>query len=137
MSNPLVDTDIIIRLLTGDDPRKQHQAALLFKRVEAGELILEAPSTVIADAVYVLASRQLYARSRTEVQELLTPIVRLAGFRLQNKRVVLRALEIYGTSNRGFGDAMIIALMEQRGAQQLYSYDRGFDAFPGITRLEP
>ena len=137
MSNPFIDTDVIIRLLTGDDPRKQSRATALFKQVEEGSLILEAPDTVIADAVYVLASKALYAKSRTEVQELLTPLLRLAGFRVSNKRVVLRALEIYGTTNRDFGDAMIVAAMEQRATEELYSFDRGFNNFPGVKRVEP
>jgi predicted nucleic acid-binding protein len=85
----------------------------------------------------VLASRTLYARPRAEIQALLTPIVRLPGFHVRNRRALLRALEIYGTTNRGFGDAMIVATMEQRGANELYSYDRGFDAFPSVKRVEP
>jgi len=137
MSNPFVDTDVIIRLLTGDDPAKQARAAALFQQVEDGHLTLDAPDTVIADAVYVLASRALYARPRTEIRELLSALVRLPGFQVRNKRVVLRALEIYGTTSRDFGDAMLIAGMDQRRSKELYSYDRGFDAFPTVTRLEP
>ena len=137
MSPAFVDTDVIIRLLTGDDPRKQAAAVALFQQLEQGRLELEAPDTVIADAVYVLASPRLYARSHAEIQAFLTPLVRLPGFHIRNKRVVLRALEIYGTTNRGFGDAMIVAAMEQRNGPQLYSYDRGFDSFPHLSRLEP
>jgi predicted nucleic-acid-binding protein len=137
MTETFVDTDVIIRLLTGDDLRKQAQAVGLFERVEKGELELMAPDTVIADAVYVLASARLYATPRVEVQALLEPLVRLPGFHVSNKRVVLRALEIYGSTNRDFGDAMIVSAMEQQGAQDLYSYDRGFDRFAQVTRLEP
>jgi len=36
-----------------------------------------------------------------------------------------------------FGDAMIVASMEEGGSTTLYSYDRDFDPVPGITRLEP
>lgn len=60
MAIPFVDTDVIIRLLTGDDPVKQAQAASLFEQVEQGKLSLAAPDTVIADAVFVLASPRLY-----------------------------------------------------------------------------
>src|SRR4051812_29511920 len=104
MSNPFVDTEILIRLLTQDDLRKQARAAALFEQVEAGTITLEAPDTVIADAVFVLASPRLYARPRSDVQALLTPLVKLPGFRVRQKRVVLRALEIYGTTNVDFGD---------------------------------
>ena len=55
MADPFVDTDVLIRLLTGDDLDKQARAATLFEQVEAGTLSVAAPDTVIADAVYVLA----------------------------------------------------------------------------------
>lgn len=93
---------------------------------------------MIADAVFVLHSPRLYNKSRAEVAALLTPLVRLSHFRVQNKRIVLRALELYGTSSSGFGDAMILASMEQNNATQLYSYDEKITRqVTGITRIEP
>jgi predicted nucleic acid-binding protein len=81
MSFPYIDTDVIIRLLTGDDPKKQEAASELFEQVERGQLTVAAPDTVIADAVFVLSSPRLYHVSREEVKELLTPLVRLPQFR--------------------------------------------------------
>ena len=56
MTQPFIDTDVIIRFLTGDDPEKQAAATRLFEQIEQGFLTVQAPDTVIADAVYVLAS---------------------------------------------------------------------------------
>jgi predicted nucleic acid-binding protein len=137
VSDPFVDTDVVIRLLTGDDPGKQAAAAKLFEQVEAGTLTLAAPDTVIADAVFVLSSPRLYHRSRPEVAALLTALVRLPHFQVQNRRAVLRALELYGTTALDFGDVMIAAAIEQAGSPVLYSYDTGFDRLSGITRREP
>ena len=86
MSDCFVDTDVIIRLLTGDDPQKQAQAATFFEQVEKGSLTLVAPVTVIADCVYVLSSPRLYNLPRTEVVGLLTPLLRLPHFRVQSRR---------------------------------------------------
>lgn len=137
MSDAFIDTDVIIRLLTGDDLRKQAAAQALFQRVEAGSLILMAPDTVIADAVYVLASPRLYQQSRTDVRDLLQPLLRLAGIKVRNRRILLRALDLYAELSSGFGDAMIAATMERAAATTLYSYDEGFDRLPQITRSEP
>lgn len=137
MSDPFVDTDVLIRLLTGDDPVKQAAATGLFERVEAGELTLLAPDTVIADAVFVLSSRRLYNLPRQEVQQLLTTLVRLPRFRVRNRRALLRALEIYGGSNLDFGDALIVAAMHEAGSEAVFSFDRDFDRLPGISRIEP
>lgn len=137
MSLPFVDTDVIIRLLTGDDPAKQAAAKSLFEQVEQGALTMAAPVTAIADAVYVLASARLYHLPRAQVSALLSALIRLPHFRVRSRRAVLRALELYAATNLDFGDVFIAASMEQLGARVLYSYDKGFDRLAGIQRQEP
>ena len=137
MTDPFVDTDVIIRLLTKDDLKKQDEAAALFEAVAAGKLKVAAPDTVIADAVYVLSSPRLYNLPRSEVCELLAPLVRLPGFRVENGNAVLRALELYAGTNVDFGDALIVAAMEQAGSQIVYSYDTHFDRIHTVTRRPP
>ncbi|HVB75722.1 MAG TPA: PIN domain-containing protein [Ktedonobacteraceae bacterium] len=137
MTQPFIDTDVIIRLLTGDDPVKQESATSLFDQVEQGLLTLTAPDTVIADAVFVLSSPRLYHIARGEIQEMLTTLVRLPHFQVENRFNVLRSLEIYGSSNLDFGDTLIIASMEQQNSRILYSYDKGFDRIQGVNRQEP
>lgn len=139
MSLPFIDTDVIIRLLTGDDPDKQDKAARLFKQVEEGSLTVAAPYTVIADAVYVLSSPRVYNLPRQQVTDILTPLVRLPEFRVENRRAVLAALALYGygRTKLDFGDALIVAAMQQSGSQVVYSYDADFDRIDGIDRQKP
>ncbi len=47
-----------------------------------------------------------------------------------------RAKEIVlGYRNFSARDAVHLAVMQQHGLEQILSFDSGFDAFPGITRL--
>lgn len=138
MTEPFVDTSIIIRLVTGDDLAKQAAAAQFFKDVEDGKLTVRAPVTMIADAVFVLAGRRTYNLPRPQIAAALARLVRLPHFRVQNQATVLRALDLYGSSTRlDFGDTMILAAMEERQASQVYSYDTDFDGIAGVVRLEP
>ena len=137
MTRPYLDTDVIIRLLSKDDLANQAAAAALFEKIKAGTLEVAAPDTVIADAVYVLSSPRLYDLPRVTVRELLTPLVQLTGFKIRNRRAVLRALDLYASLNIDFGDALIVASMEQVGSQLVYSYDSHFDRIKGITRQAP
>ena len=134
---PFVDTDVIIRLLTGDDPAKQAAAGALFERVEAGRLTVAAPDTVIADAVYVLASPRLYGLPRAEIAAQLSTLVALPAFQLQNRTQDLTALALYARTNLDFGDALLVAAMQDHGSHVLYSYDRDFDRLGGLNRQEP
>lgn len=137
MPDAFVDTDVLIRLLTGDDPQKQAEAAPLFGRVESGRLTLAAPETIIADAVSVLPFPRLYHLPRASVRTLLQPLVRLPGFKIRNRRTVLEALDLYLTTNLDFDDALIVASMQREGAQVIYSYDAHFDRIHDIIRRRP
>jgi predicted nucleic acid-binding protein len=132
-----VDTDVIVRLLTGDDPVKQRATRNLFVRVQAGQLSLVVPDTVVADAVFVLSSRRLYNLPRAEIGEMLKALLRLPRFRVSNRQTVIEAIELYAATNLDFGDAFIAASMRRAKSEDLYSYDGGFDRLPQVSRMEP
>lgn len=137
MSDPFVDTDVLVRFITGDDPAKHAAADALFRRVAAGDLAIRAPASVIADTVSVLSSPRRCAMSRDQVREALAPLLGLPAFRVRNRPEVLRALDLYATTRLNFSDALLVAAMEQEGAVDLDSYDRHFDRIAGITRRAP
>lgn len=134
---PFIDTDVLIRFLTGDDPAKQADAAALLARVQAGELVLRTPDTAIADAVFVLSSPRLYRVPRSDVRDMLAAVVRLSGLEVDNRAIVLEALDIYAETRLDFGDAMIVGSMRASGSEELYSYDADFDRVAGVARREP
>jgi predicted nucleic acid-binding protein len=68
---------------------------------------------------------------------LLLPILRLRSFRLQDRRTVLRALDLYAATNLDFGDAYVAASMERLGSLNVYSYDADYDRVKEIKRIEP
>ena len=108
------------------------------QRVEAGELTLRGPDTVVADAVFVLCSPRTYNLPRADVRMALVPLLRLPQFKIQHRRALIRALDIFVAYPRfDFGDAMILATMERQGDTELYSYDRDFDVIAAVRRIEP
>ncbi len=137
MSLPYLDTDILIRYITGDDPEKQARSAALLAQVEEGSLTFAAPVTVFADAVFVLSSKALYHLPRADVAAVLMPLARLSHLKVNNRHALLVALDLYGTSSLDFGDCMIVASMKQDHCKAVCSYDQGFDRVKGIKRFEP
>jgi predicted nucleic acid-binding protein len=137
VSDPFVDTTILVRFLTGDDPVKHAAATALFGQIADGAVTVSAPEAVIAEAVFVLGSPRPYRLPRAQVVAMLTPIVRLPHFQVRNRRSVLRALDLFANTRLHFRDALVVAAMEQDGATTVYSFDLGFDRVPGITRIEP
>jgi predicted nucleic acid-binding protein len=134
---PFVDTNLLIRYLTGDDPQKQAAVTELIEQVIASKLTLSVPITVITEAVFVLASKRLYSKSPAEVRSLLEPILNLPGLEIEGRARLLRSLELYTSTNLNFGDCMIASAIEESGGTELYSYDTGFDQLPTLKRIEP
>lgn len=136
-TDPYIDTDVIIRLLTGDDPQKRKAATALFEKVAQDDLVLSAPDTVIADAVYVLSSLNLYHLPRTEIRDLLVSLLRYPSFKVENKQSVIKALDFYADLNIDFGDALVAVLTQQSPEKIIYSYDHDFNKIKDVVRKEP
>jgi len=92
---------------------------------------------VIAEVIYVLSSPSLYNLPRDKTSSLLLPIINLKGIKLPQKRLYIKALDIYSSKNIDFEDALIVAYMERRKIKEIYSYDRDFDKVEELKRLEP
>ena len=137
MAYPVIDTNLFIRALTNDHPTRSVAAGAFLRRIERGEITVEAPVTAIADAVFVLASPRLYNLPRPQVQALLTTLVRLPHLRIASRQMVLRALVLFGHTTLDFGDCCLVAHLQEAGGTEIYSFDRDFDRIAGITRREP
>ena len=132
-----IDTDVIIRLLTSDDLKKQKAASFLFEKAEKGKMILAAPVTVIADCVYVLSSPRLYNLPRSKIRDLLITLIRIPNFKVENKQRVLKALDLYASTSLDFGDANLVATALRSKDRTICSYDHDFDSMTNIKRVEP
>ena len=132
-----LDTNLVIRYLTRDDPQKAEAVRQLLQRVKAGQEQVRTTEAIIAEVCYVLVSRA-YNLSHEEIRERLVPIITLRGLKLAHKRTYLRALDLYAQYPRiDFEDALSVAYMEAEGITELYSYDTDFDGIEGVRRLEP
>jgi predicted nucleic acid-binding protein len=132
-----LDSNVILRYLTRDDPKKAENCYELFQKVKRGEIELTTCEAVIAEVIYVLSSHSLYNLPRDEIYSLLLPIINLYGLKLPQKRLYIRALDIYTSKNIDFEDALSFAHMEKRQIKEIYSYDSDFDKFEELKRLEP
>ena len=133
----IVDTNIFIRFLTNDDPKKANACRQLLNRAEQGKIELQTSESIIAEIVFVLESKRLYNLSRTEIYDRLLPILTIDSLKVSYKNSIIRALEIYANEKIHFEDAVLVALAERLGAKEIFSYDKGFDKVDNVKRIEP
>jgi len=96
-----VDTNVVVRLLTGDDRDQATRARELF---ESETIWL--PKTVMLEAEWVL--RRLYGLGRERVAEALTALAALPNVRCEDEAATVEALR-WATKGMDFADALHLA----------------------------
>ena len=135
-----LDTNIFLRYLTktrGEEAKTQ-ACFELFQQVKTGEIVVTTCEAVICEIFFVLCSPRQYNLSHEGAVAHVRPLLALGNLKLANKRVYLRAMDIFANASfLNFEDAVIVAQMERHGMMELVSYDTDFDHIPSISREEP
>jgi predicted nucleic acid-binding protein len=131
--NAFIDTNIIVRHLTGDPPDMADRATRFLAAAEVDELRLA--DLVLAEVVYVLES--FYKVPRSQVAESARAIVAFPAIRVDDPALLLRTIEVYETHRLDFADAYLIAAAERSGVGVVASFDKGIDRVGTIQRLVP
>jgi predicted nucleic acid-binding protein len=126
-----VDTNILVRHLTGDPPE---QAARATKFLAAADELLLA-DLVVAEVVYVLES--FYEVLRQRVAELVRATIAFPTILVLDSAMLLRALEVYETDRLDFAEAYLVAQAERSGVRVVASFDKSIDRVGTVRRLEP
>ena len=134
MSTLLLDTNVIIRFLTGDHPTHSPRSRNLFARAAAGEVSLVLTDLALAESAWVLQS--FYQLDRAAIAAALKGVVESIGVEVQNKAIQVNALRNFAQTGVNFVDAYHAAVAEAKSIA-IASFDRDFDQFAGIKRIEP
>lgn len=126
-----LDTNVLIRHLTGDPPAQARRAAAFLER--AGELLV--PDLIIAEVVYVLES--FYEVERQRVAELVRAVVAFPAVVVVDQALLLRALEVYEVERLDFAEAYLVASAEASGVETIASFDREIDRLTTVRRIDP
>ena len=126
-----VDTNVLVRQLTGSPPESAAASARL---LASGETLL-LPDLILAETIFVLQA--FYAMPRARVAELTRGVLATGAVRVEDPALLFRAIEIYETYRLAFADAYLVASAEQTGIGRIASFDRGIDRVRSVERVEP
>jgi predicted nucleic acid-binding protein len=126
-----VDTNVLVRHLTGDPPEQAARATAFL--AAADELLLA--DLVVAELVYVLES--FYEQPRERVAELARAVIGFPAVRVVDEPVLLRALEVYELDRLDFAEAYLAACAEATGVGRVASFARSLDRLSSVERVEP
>lgn len=126
-----VDTNILVRHLTGDPPDLAARATAFL----ASERELLLTDLVAAETVYVLES--FYKARRNDVAQALRSLVAFDSIVCVDPALLLRAVEVYETDRIDFAEAYLVSSAESTGVGRVASFDRSIDRVDTIQRVEP
>jgi predicted nucleic-acid-binding protein len=126
-----VDTNILVRHLTGDPPDMAAQATAYLG--SASELLLT--DLVVAETIYVLES--FYKTRRQQIADAMRSLVALGAVITVDPALLLRAIEVYETDQLDFPEAYFVASAETAGVNRVTSFDRSTDRIKTIERVDP
>jgi predicted nucleic-acid-binding protein len=135
MRRVYVDTNVILRFITGSPADQTSQAKRLFGAAERGEVSLVLDEIVLAESVWVLSS--LYKFSKDAIRDVLQVIIASPGIEMKDEMGALLALTLYADLNVDFEDALISVHMGQDGIEEIYTFDKHFNRLPGVKPLPP
>lgn len=130
-----LDTNIIIRFLTNDDPKKADLCEKLFKHAKEGKQKLFISDLVIAETVWVLES--MYNYPKNKLTDCIQKILNTPNIETENKDLLLNAITLYQLEDIDYIDAYNATIMGNKNIKEIYSYDTDFDILSDIKRLEP
>jgi predicted nucleic-acid-binding protein len=125
-----LDTNVVVRLLIGDDPQQTPIAEQAFlDAIASGGVYL--PDVVLAEVAWVLRG---YDLERTTRYQLLERLVRTRGVVVDDIDAVIDALEQFRLGG-DLADQLILARAASTGALPVLSFDRRFAASAGVELL--
>ncbi len=130
MSKNLIDTNLIIRFLVNDEPRKVARVESLLRDTANKNILLD---TVAAEIIWVLQS--YYSLDKKDIIEKMQALMHVDTIEC-NAFLLTRALKVWEENTVSYIDAYLAAVA-QLGDITLYSYDRRLKSIKAIVVKEP
>lgn len=128
----LVDSNVPMYLVGAAHPRKA-DARRLLERLATRNRRLVSDAEVLQEILH----RYVALRRRDAIQPAFDALLGVVDelFPITVETVTLAREVVLGSPDLSARDAVHVAVMRQHGVEEILSFDRGFDAAPGIRRI--
>ena len=118
-----LDTNVLVRFLTADEPSQSEIARRLVESAEIHGERLHISTLVLAELVWVLRGAR-YARTRSEIADALAALLDATVFEIQDRDLVRSAAAAFRTGTADFSDYLIGQLDRRAGCTATLTFDR-------------
>jgi len=128
-----VDTNVLVRLLVGDDASQAAKAQGLFDRAAEGGVSVWVSDTVLVELAWTLG--RAYARDRRDIVKALRALCSHATVALESAAAARSATDAFEHGPADFADCLLSIKAQAAGCDQLATFDRGMKGLPGVKLL--
>jgi predicted nucleic-acid-binding protein len=129
-----LDTNVLLRYATADDPEQTVQAAALIEEAERTGGRLHVNAVVLCEFVWTLRGGA-YRFDAPAIAGAIEALLAAPVFSIQDRDAVRLALDDYRRGPADFADYLIARLNLKAGCVDTASFDRRLDGSAGVTQL--
>lgn len=129
-----LDTNILVRLLTDDDPVQAGAAQRLLETRASADVPAFVDRIALVELVWVLQRR--YGYGREAIADAVIALLRTPALRLENPEHVVDAARIYRDGTADFADVMLVLGAHTAGCTALATFDRRAARLEGAMLVE-
>ena len=129
-----IDTNVVLRLLTGDDAPQAAAVQRLLAPLDAEPESVLINDIVLVETLWTL--RRLYGFDRTGQAEVMGHLLSALTFRFEDREVLSLALKMFNEASADFSDCLIAAKNTRLGCESTATFDRSMASLPGVALLK-
>lgn len=133
MKHYLIDTNIILRFLTGEPEAQAEQARQIFEQSDSGVCSLRILPLVVAEVVFVLSGKH-YNLLRADIARELILFLQNPNLDVEDRDALLLALDLFAEHKIDYADAYLAAVARTHG-HGIASFDQDFKKIPELDLL--
>jgi predicted nucleic-acid-binding protein len=129
-----VDTNLLVRYITDDDPDQAHRVRLLFQEAEERKEHFHVSSIVLCELSWTLRGKP-YFFDRATIADVLERIMETSLFEIQDRDLTRRAAADYRQGRADFPDYLIGWQNQSAGCEDTVTFDGKLSGAEGFTVL--
>lgn len=122
-----LDTNILVRFLTGDDDSQAHQVYKIFKKAESQKTQLFVPILVVLEMIWVLES--VFEISRKEILDTLADLLLMPVLKFEQRQVLQQLIHSAQENKVDLSDLLIAHSAGINGCDAMLTFDKKASKF--------
>ena len=128
-----LDTNVLVRYITQDDPKQSEAASKYIEENCSAETPGYVNHIVLCEIIWVLQS--CYKVNRFEALAVIKQILRTEEFRVQEPQVIWLALADTREGKADFADYLNVRINKEAGCEKTITFDKALQTTKGVTVL--